>query len=116
MRKEKLKRIPHLISGGIILLHAYERYEHGHASWLFFLVSGLIFLSVAIFHHPLAARFRFIDVLFYSIEGILSLIIGYEYYEAGKKALPFAYLFATLMQVIAIFIFVRRKKNKLASH
>jgi len=116
MVKEKLKRIPHLISGFIILLHAYERYEEGYHNYVFFLVAGLVFLTVAIFHHPLAHKFKFIDVLFYSIEGALSFLIGWEYLEAGKKTLPYGFFIASLFQVMAIFIFVRRTKRKAKDH
>ncbi len=116
MRKEKLKRIPHIISGAIILLHAYERWEHGHASYLFFLLSGLVFLAVAVFHHPLAARFKYVDAVFYTIECILSALIGFEYYHVGKKGLPWAYFFAAVMQVVAILVFVRKTRKQPVGH
>jgi hypothetical protein len=111
MRKEKLKKIPHIISAMVILLHSYERWETGHSTWIFFLLAGLIFISVALFHHPLAARFNKVDVLFYLIESVLAFLISYEYFHAGKKMLHFVYAVAGLLQLVAVFVFLRRNKK-----
>ncbi|MGK4568868.1 hypothetical protein [Flavobacterium sp. 3HN19-14] len=92
----------------IILLHAVERYESGHATYPVFAVFGLVFLGVAAFHHKLAAKFRYIDVLFFSIEATLSFVIAYEYFHAGKSALPYVYIFAGLMQFSGIYFFRKR--------
>ena len=110
-KKEKLKRISHFFAGFVILLHGYERWEHHHASHVFFFIAGAVFLSIAIFHHQLAARFPLIDTVFFLIEAFLSFVVAWEYFEAGKKALPFAYLAAGVMQVVAVFIW-RRKHGK----
>lgn len=100
MTKEKLKRIPHFISGFIILLHSLERFENHHSSYILFLVSGIVFLSIAIFHHKFAAKYPRVDTLFYLIEAVLAFVIAYEYFEAGKKGLPLIYIFAGLLQIL----------------
>lgn len=107
-KKEKIKRAAHILAGLIILLHAYHRFEEGHENYVFFLLSGLIFLAIAFFHHRLEERFPWIDTFFYAIEAILSFIIAYEYFEAGKKGLPYAYIFAGLMQLFSIYMFRRK--------
>ncbi|RZJ66921.1 MAG: hypothetical protein EOO50_07655 [Flavobacterium sp.] len=110
MNKEKLKKIPHLISGMVILLHSLERFETGHSSWIVFLLAGVVFLTVAIFHHKLSARFPMLDILFYGIESFLCFLIAYEYFAAGKKGVPVMYAIAGLVQIFAMFMFARRKK------
>ena len=109
-KKEKLKRISHFFAGFVILLHGYERWEHHHASHVFFFIAGAVFLAIAIFHHQLAARFPLIDTVFFVIEAFLSFVVAWEYFATGKKALPFVYLLAGLVQVGAVFIW--RKKHR----
>lgn len=110
-KKEKIKKAAHILAGGLILLHSYEKYETGHKSYIYFLIAGLIFLSVALFHHTLKSKYPWIDNCFYFIEATLSLIIAFDYFHLGKKALPFAYVFAALLQFSAIY-FLSRKKEK----
>jgi hypothetical protein len=111
MNKEKLKKVPHIISSVMILLHSYERFETGHGSYVVFLFAGIIFLSVAIFHQPLSKKFPWIDITFYGIESLLSFVIAYEYWSAGKKGLPFGYIIAGLFQIFAIYMFISRAKK-----
>ena len=112
MNKEKLKKIPHFISGVIILLHSLERFESNHKTYIVFLVAGIIFLSIAIFHKYFSKKFPLIDIIFYCIEGLLSFIIAYEYFKAEKKGLPIAYLIAGIFQLFAIYKLSAATKNK----
>lgn len=100
-RRQKLKRFGHFFAGLLIIFHAFERFDHGHGTWLLFAFAGLVFLSVALLHSQLAKRFPWIDSVFFAIEAVLSLTIMFEFYHAGKKGLPFMYLIAALLQVFA---------------
>jgi hypothetical membrane protein len=110
-KKEKIRKAAHILAGFLILFHSYERYETGHKTYIYFLIAGLIFLSIAIFHHTLKTKYPWIDNCFYFIEAILSLIIAYDYFHLGKKGLPFAYLFAGLLQLSAIYFLSKKKRN-----
>jgi len=110
-RKEKLKKASHILAAVIIFLHAYEKYKHGHPSYIYFAVSGVIFLSIAVFHHPLKSKFPWIDNCFFIIEGVLSLVIAYDYYHMGKKGLPLVYLFAAILQLSGVYFLSRRLKK-----
>lgn len=109
--KEKLKKISHILAAVIIFLHAYEKYESGHSSYIYFVIAGIIFFSVALFHHQLKLKFPWIDNCFFIIEAALSFIIAYDYFHMGKTGLPFMYLFAGLFQLCAIYFFSRRMKK-----
>ena len=110
-RKEKLKKASHILAGMIILFHTYEKYESEHSSYIYFAIAGIIFLSIALFHHQLKSKFPWIDNCFFAIEAILSLIIAYDYFDMGKAGLPIMYLFAGLFQLSAIYFFSRRLKK-----
>ena len=101
--REKRKRLAHIIAGVVILLHAYERYETGHASYLFFAASGVVFLAIAIFHHRIAKKAAWADGVFFVIEALLSFLVACEYFDAGKKALPFCYLLVGILQIFLAF-------------
>jgi hypothetical protein len=111
--KEKARRVAHIAAGFVILIHAYEKYESHHSSYLFFGIFGVVFLSVAFFHHQLAQKFPWVDAVFFIIEAILSLIVAYEFFHVGKKALPFTYLFLACFQFFMAF---RHGKKGIEKH
>ncbi len=110
-RKEKLKKFSHILAGVLILLHAFEKHEGGHGTYIFFVIAGIVFLSIAIFHHPLKRRFPLVDTCFFSIEALLSFVIAYDYFHMNKTGLPFMYLLAGILQLSAVFIFSKKLKN-----
>lgn len=110
--KEKKARIAHIVAGLVILIHAFERFSAGHGPYWLFASAGLVFILLAIFHHRLAQKFPWIDGVFFMIEGVLSLVIAYEYIHTGKKALPFVYGITGVFQIFLAFWKMRYKKFK----
>ena len=106
--KEKKEKFAHILTGVIILVHAYEKFDEGRDSFIYFLTAGIIFLSIAIFHHRLVRRFHFIDGVFFVIESCLYAVIAAEYFNAGKKGLPWCYVATAI-----IYLFVAFKKGKI---
>lgn len=106
--KNRLRRAAHVLSGAIILLHGYERLDHGHATGWVFVVAGMAFLSVAFFHKRLARRWPKVDMLFFIIESCLSFIVMGELFHAGKRWLPYMYVLAGSMQLVAAVMVARR--------
>ncbi|MBE7168943.1 MAG: hypothetical protein INR73_00015 [Williamsia sp.] len=106
--KEKRKRIVHIVSGVVILVHAYEKWDSGHHSYVYFLTAGLVFLAVALLHPIIERRVPWVDGVFFVIEGILSLIVAADFFHMGKKALPFCYLFVAVFQFLVAFVKSRK--------
>ena len=107
-RKNRLRRAAHVLSGAIILLHGYERLDHGHATGWVFAVAGMAFLCVAILHTRLALRWPKVDVVFFVIEAGLSFLVVWELMHAGKRWLPYMYVLAGSMQLVAAVMVARR--------
>jgi hypothetical protein len=107
-KRNKLKKFAHIFAGLVILIHSYERYQSGHGTYLFFALAGLVFLTVALFHHQIQNKYPKIDSVFFLIEGLLSFIISYEYFHVGKKIIPFLYIFAGLLQIFSIYLFSKK--------
>ncbi|SKB86882.1 hypothetical protein [Daejeonella lutea] len=110
---EKRNRVIHIVFGFIILIHAWEKYETGHGPFVFFLIAGLIFITLAILHPVLEKKYPWIDGVFFVIEGTLSLAVAYDYFHMGKKALPFAYLGVAMLQYFVAF---RKSRKGIAHH
>lgn len=106
--REKRKQFAHVGAGIVILIHAYEKYESGHGSYLLFGIAGLVFLLIAALHHKIEEKLPWVDGVFFVIEGILSLIVAYEFFHVGKKALPITYVLLGLFQ----FTMALRKGKK----
>ena len=102
--KDKRKRVVHIVSGAIILIHAYEKWDSGHHSYVYFTIAGLVFLTVALLHPVIERRVPWVDGVFFIIEAILSLIVAADYFHLGKKALPFCYLLVAVFQFVVAFL------------
>ena len=114
-RKERILRFAHFLGGALIALHAFERWEHGHATYILFAIAAVLFLALAAFHHSIAQRYPWVDAVFIGIEALLSFTIMFEFFAAGKKGLPFMYLFAGCMQLWAVRVALRRSEQKRGS-
>ena len=101
--RDKRKRFAHIGAGIVILIHAYEKYESGHDSYILFGVAGLIFLTVAFFHPILEKKAPWVDGVFFLIEGVLSIIVALDFFHLGKKALPITYLLLGIFQFFMAF-------------
>jgi hypothetical protein len=96
--RSKRQVYAHYLAGMIILIHACDNYYSGVHAWQFFAAAGLMIIAVAAFHHPVQRKVPGINGIFFVIEGLLSLIIAWDLFELGKKALPLAYLVLGLFQ------------------
>ncbi|MEO6404057.1 MAG: hypothetical protein ABIY51_06120 [Ferruginibacter sp.] len=110
---EKRKRVAHFAAGATILLHAYENYESGHHSFTLFAIAGTIFLVLALFHHLIEKKLPWIDGVFFVIEGILSLVVAFDMFSYGKKALPTTYI---LLGIFQFFMAVKKGKKGIHAH
>ena len=111
--KEKRKRFAHVAAGIIILIHSYEKYEGGHGSYKLFAIAGLVFMAIAIFHPFIEKKAPWIDSIFLCIEGILSIIVAFDFFHSGKKALPITYLVLAIFQFFMAF---RKSKKGIEHH
>jgi len=111
--RDKRKRFAHIGAGIVILIHSYEKYEGGHETYKLFALAGLVFLSIAFFHSLIEKKAPWIDGVFFVIEGILSIIVAFDYFHLGKKALPITYLFLAIFQFFMAF---RKSKMGIEKH
>jgi len=111
--KEKRKRVAHIAAGITILIHAFEKYESGHVSYAFFAIAGIVFVSIAMFHHTIEKKAPWIDGVFFVIEGVLSIVMAIDYFHLGKKALPITYL---LLSGFQFFMAFRKSKKGIVKH
>jgi hypothetical protein len=110
--KEKRQKLIHILAGVIILVHSYEKYEMHENSYVFFLVAGLVFLTVALSHHLLAKKFLYVDGVFFVIEAVIYAVIAADYFHLGKKGLPWAYVFITIAYLVAAYIKGKKSEAK----
>lgn len=110
--KEKFKKLGHIIAAFIIFVHAYEKYDLHEPSWIFFLLAGVLFLSVALLHHRLVHAFPYIDGVFFVIEAVIYAVIAAEYFELAKKLLPWFYVLASAGYLVAAFVKGRKGETR----
>jgi hypothetical protein len=106
--KKKAEKLTHFISSLMVLITALDKYESGNSTYIYFAIAGIVFLLVAIYHSKIVNNFTWVDNIFIFLEGSISLLIAFDYFQIGKKALPFAYLFAGIMQFIVGFFKIKK--------
>ena len=111
--RDKRKRFAHIGAGVVILIHSYEKYESEHDSYLLFGIAGLVFLTIAILHPIIEKKAPWVDGVFFTIEGILSIIVAIDIFHLGKKALPLTYL---LLAVFQFFMAFSKSKKGIEHH
>ena len=111
--RDKRKRFAHIGAGIVILIHAYEKYETGHGSYVLFGIAGIVFLAIAVLHPIIEKKAPWVDGVFFIIEGILSIIVAIDFFHLGKKALPLTYL---LLAIFQFFMAFRKSKKAIEHH
>lgn len=111
--REKRKQFAHIGAAIVIFIHAYHQFETRHGSPVAFAVAGTIFLTIALLHPVIEKRAAWIDGVFFVIEGILSIIVAFDYFHLHKKALPITYL---LLAAFQFFMAFRRSKKAVQHH
>lgn len=119
--KEKLLPLAHYLAGIVIILKGIDKAEHFHEHpfiTVFFFVIGLFILIATFRHHYFEKRFKDFRVLMFLCEGVTLSIVTWYYFNEGKKALPFAYLFATVLYFVmaAVTYNGRGKQENITLH
>ena len=87
--KASLKKIGHVISGLVVIIKGYDKFENHHPEvGILLILLGLIFVSFAVFHHRISWIAKHEPWLLW-LEGLALAIVSYSYFAAGKFALPF---------------------------
>lgn len=111
LSREKRKQLAHALAGGIILLKAFDKAEHGHMIIGILLgIIGLTIILMSIYHHRLAQHVKSFDALVFLAEAVVLGIVSWLYFHDGKTGLPYAYAIASVAYLIAAILFFRRSK------
>ena len=112
-KKEKIAKLSHFLAAFILLIHGYVKLEDEHlTAGLLFLVCGVIFLSVAVFHQRLHHQVRYVDAIFALLEGIAALILAADYW-GNRHYLYLAYFFVAAIYLISSFVLFARGNKAL---
>jgi len=111
-KNEKLTKLSHILAAVILLIHGYEKFEDEHVkAGILFVICGLTFLCVAIFHHRLQHKLRSVDAIFAFLEGVAALILVAEYWH-NKHYLQYAYLLVAAIYIArSVVLFVKGSKK-----
>lgn len=117
--KEKVQPLAHYLAGFVIIVKGIDKAEHFNEQLFitsFFFIIGLFIVFATFKHHYFEKRFKDFRVLMFLCEGVALSIVTWYYFSEGKKALPFAYLFATILYfVMAAVTYNKKGKQKNSS-
>ena len=111
--REKRRQFAHIGAAIVIFIHAYHQFETGHGSPIVFIVAGTLFLAIALLHPLVEKKAPWIDGVFFVIEGILSIVVAFDYFHLHKKALPAAHL---LLAFIQFYMAFKKSKKGIQHH
>jgi predicted Na+-dependent transporter len=108
--KEVLRKFGHLISGLVIILKGYTKFEEHHAEiGIPLILLGLLFASFAVFHQKISWIKEHEPWLLW-LEGLALALVAYSYFSAGKQALPFVYAICAAVYFIMGGYFYRHRE------
>ncbi len=109
--REKRKKFAHILAGLIILINAFDRYQTSDPVYKYYALAGIVFLLVALVHARIEIKFPWMDSVFFVLEGIVSFVIAADFFQMGKKALPFCYVLAGIALIALAFIKAQKKEK-----
>lgn len=115
-KSEFKNKLTHIMAAFIIFIHGYEKLEEHTSSAIFFLISGAVFLLIAIFHHKLVQHVRSVDAVFSLIEGLLAAIVAADFFNDHKHYIQYAYVFAAAVYLVRSFILFRTAPKPVNLH
>ena len=113
-RREALQKFVHFLTAFVIALKGVSKLEHASKYLPFiivFFIAALFIVLGALFHHRLAHRFRYFDAFFFAIEAIVLFLVAYLHARDGATALQYVIGASALMYLVAIVIFVMKKRR-----
>ncbi len=98
--KQNLRKLGHLISGLVIILKGYSKFEDHHPEiGIVLILLGILFVSFAIFHEKISWIKKHEPWLLW-LEGLALALVSYSYFSAGKVAIPLIYAFSSALYFI----------------
>ncbi|GAB4032293.1 hypothetical protein [Spirosoma gilvum] len=117
LSKETRKQMAHVLAGVVIMIKGVDKIDHHHpATGWTLIVIGLGVFSLTLLHHRLARHIKSFDGLVFFIEAIVLGIVSAMYFQDGKKALPFAYLIASIAYLFAAYRMYQRDQKTVPHH
>jgi hypothetical protein len=110
VKKEKLSKLAHIISGVVVLLHGIGEMDKGHGVPWFYFIAGALMIMVAAFHNQVEKRLGSGEGIIFFIEAAVQAFIVMHYVEAGKKALPIAHAISTLIYAYVGYLKLTNQK------
>lgn len=115
--KELRVRLAHFLAALIIVVKGVDKIDHHHPVGGGILIGiGIIIGLMVIWHHRLASYIKSFDAMMYLGEAIVLGIVSWLYFQDGKKALPLAYVVATLGYLVASYRTYQRDKHHPPAH
>ncbi len=110
--KERLKKLGHLISGLVIILKGYSKFEDQHAEiGIVLILLGILFVSFAVFHEKISWIKKHEPWLMW-LEGLALAFVSYSYFSVGKFAIPLIYAFSSALYfIVGVYFYKYREAH-----
>jgi len=96
-----LAQLGHVLAGVVILLKSSIVGEHHPALGRVFLVLGIVFILVALFHHKIEEKLPLVaERCLFVLESLALGIVAFEMTAEHKQYLQYAYGFASLVYLV----------------
>lgn len=110
--RHKLTIFLHILTAFILLLKGYDKLEHHHTTGGYVLIGlGLLILLLTLAGAKAGLSHKGVTLATYSIESAALLVVFFLYLKDGKQLLPYVYLVASIMYLVAFILSVRKKSD-----
>lgn len=106
------EKFGHYLTGFLVILKGIDKSEHFSEHpfvVVLLLILGSFIITATYFHHFFEKKVKEFKTIIHITEGLVLLLVTYYYFEEGKKALPFAFLVASIANFVAAFVLYKKK-------
>lgn len=110
-----LQKLVHFLTAFAITMKGIAKLEHPHGYELviaLFFAAAIYIVTITLLHDRLHAHERLLTASVYVLEAIVTAIVAALYFGEGKRALPWMFVFASAMFVVATVVRLVRTRRE----
>jgi predicted MFS family arabinose efflux permease len=108
-----LENMTHYLTALVIIMKGLDKLGVPGKTWVsvIFLLMGILIVLGTIFHHKAEKLLRHFKAYVFAFEAIAMAVVGYLYLKDGKQFIQYVCFAASIMFVIALVVYFRRRKK-----
>ena len=113
-----LEKITHYLTAFVIILKGADKVSDPEKTGfgIALLLIGSFIVLGTIFHHKAEKALKHFKAYVFALEAVVMSIVGYLYMAEGKQFIQYVCFLASIIFLVALIIYIRKRKNITETH